>query len=137
MTNYPVTKIKGIGKLDSKRLAKKGIKTTKDLLKFTKTPKDRKMLAEETGITSEKILNWVNRADLMRIRGVGEIYSNVLELVGVDTVPELAQRNPENLFKAIQEYDASKSKIVIKKPTLKEVKDWVKHSKKLKRILEY
>ena len=35
--------------------------------------KGRKALAAESGCTETLLLKWVNRADLMRIRGVGEV----------------------------------------------------------------
>ncbi len=58
---------------------------------------DRRRLAKEIGVDEREILNWVNRADLMRIKGVGQEYSDLLEAAGVDTIKELAQRNADNL----------------------------------------
>ena len=40
-------------------------------------------------------------ADLFRIRGIGEEYSDLLKEAGVSTVVELARRNPENLYETI------------------------------------
>lgn len=57
----------------------------------------RRESAEKTGISEKLLLGWANRADLSRIRGVSTQYADRLECAGVDTVPELAQRNPENL----------------------------------------
>ena len=45
------------------------------------------------GISSTLILEWVNHVDLMRIKGVGSEYSDLLEAAGVDSPAELAQRN--------------------------------------------
>ena len=42
-------------------------------------------------------------ADLFRIKGVGEEYSDLLEEAGVDTVAELATRNADNLHAKILE----------------------------------
>ena len=65
------------------------------------TPKGRKDLAETTGISDKLILEWANRADLARIKGVSTQYSDLLEAAGVDTIPELAQRNPQNVYRAM------------------------------------
>jgi predicted flap endonuclease-1-like 5' DNA nuclease len=48
-------------------------------------------------ISETIILEWVNMADLFRIKGIGEEYSELLKEAGVNTVIELARRNPENL----------------------------------------
>jgi len=39
------------------------------------------------------ILKWVNMADLFRVKGIGQEYSELLEKAGVDTVRELRNRN--------------------------------------------
>ena len=75
--------------------------TTADLLDQGKNRKGREVLVEKTGISSALVLKWVNMADLMRIHGIGEEYSELLEKAGVDTVKELRNRNPKNLFEAL------------------------------------
>ena len=60
-----------------------------DLLEKGATPKGRKEIAEKSGISDALILKWANRADLFRVKGIGEEYSDLLEAAGVDTVPEL------------------------------------------------
>ena len=89
--------IEGIGPTYAAKLKEIGINTVEALLKAGATPKGREEIAEKTGIDKGLILEWVNLADLYRIKGVGEEYSDLLEEAGVDTVVELAQRNPENL----------------------------------------
>lgn len=134
---YSIGDIEGIGEKYADKLEKVAIKTTLDLLLKAVTPGDRKKLAQSTGISSKHILRWANLTDLMRIKGTGEEYSDLLEQVGVDTVPELAQRNPDNLYKAIEKFDISKARLVRRKPSLSKVKSWVIQAKKLPRILEY
>jgi predicted flap endonuclease-1-like 5' DNA nuclease len=82
------------------------------------------------------ILEWVNLADLMRIKGVGEEYSDLLEEAGVDTVAELANRKAENLFQKILEINKEK-KLVRRPPVMKQVQKWVEQAKKLPRKVEY
>ena len=128
--------IEGIGPIYAKKLNNAGIMTTDELLKAGTTPKERKTLAEKTGISETLILEWVNLADLFRIKGVGEEYSDLLEEAGVDTVVELAKRVPENLHAKMLEVNAKKS-LVRRPPALNDVKRWVEEAKTLDRKIEY
>jgi len=83
-----------------RKLEAAGVKTVEALLEAGATPKGREELAQKAGIDKGLILEWVNHADLFRIKGVAEEYSDLLEEAGVDTVVELAQRNPEICMKA-------------------------------------
>ncbi len=83
-------KIEGIGEKYATKLKMVGISTTKTLLERGRTPQGRKEIAEKSGITKTLILEWVNLADLFRIKGVGEEYSDLLEEAGVDTVVEFS-----------------------------------------------
>jgi predicted flap endonuclease-1-like 5' DNA nuclease len=128
--------IEGIGDVYAGKLREAGIATIEALLKAGSTPKGRQELAEKTGIGDALILEWVNLADLFRIVGVGEEYSDLLEEAGVDTVPELAQRNPDHLYAKMAEVNAAKS-LVRKLPGLSQVKDWVAQAKGLERVVTY
>ena len=131
-----IEEIEGIGPTYGKKLNEQGIMTTAGLLSAGSTLKKRKQLAEKTGISEKLILDWVNLADLFRIDGVGQEYSDLLEEAGVDTVIELAQRNPDNLHAKI--LDVNKKKNLVRKvPSLNQVKDWVEQAKKLPRKIEY
>ncbi len=90
--------IEGIGEVYAQKLKGAGIATIEALLEKGAIPQGRDELAEAAGISGKLILEWVNHADLFRIKGVAEEYSDLLEEAGVDTVPELAQRNAANLY---------------------------------------
>ena len=77
-----------------------------DLLRRGATRRGRAELVEATGIAIELIMKWINSADLFRVLGVGKQFAELLEAAGVDTVPELAQRNPVNLFNKLSEVNA-------------------------------
>lgn len=128
--------IEGIGPIYKKKLKAIGIVTTEKLLELGATPKSRKDLAEKTGIGEALILEWVNLADLFRIKGVGSEYSDLLEEAGVDTVIELSKRVPKNLYDKMVEINAAK-KLVRKMPVEKQVADWVNQAKKLPRLVSY
>lgn len=134
MTN--IIKIEGIGKVYSEKMVTSGIKTIEKLLEVGCKTKAREELAAKTGIPVKSVLEWVNRADLMRIKGVGEEYSDLLEVAGVDTVVELANRKPENLHLKLVETNKEK-KVVRQLPGLKRVQSWVEEAKKLPRKVEY
>ena len=91
-----VIDIEGIGPVIAGKLQAAGIHTTDELLERGATPAGREAVAASTGWSTKQVLEWVNRADLMRVRGVGSEFSDLLEHAGVDTVPELAQRKPES-----------------------------------------
>jgi predicted flap endonuclease-1-like 5' DNA nuclease len=93
-------------------------------------------VAEKAGVSDKLFLRWVNMADLFRIKGVGEEYADLLEAAGVDTVPELRQRNPENLHKKMEEVNEAK-KLVRRVPNLKEVTGWIEQAKTLPRKVTY
>lgn len=131
-----ILNIEGIGKIYAEKLASMGITTTEMLLETCGTRQGRVQAAEKTGISEKLILEWVNLSDLFRIRGVGEQYSDLLEEAGVDTVAELAQRNPENLFNKMLEVNKEKN-LVNRTPWLSSVESWVKQAKGLPRRVEY
>lgn len=128
--------IEGIGAVLAEKLRAAGIRSVAALLRAGATPAGRKELAEKTGISVERILNWVNRADLMRIRGVGEEYSDLLEEAGVDTVVELAQRNPDSLYEKILEVNREK-RLVRRTPARDTVARWVEEAKTLPRVVSH
>lgn len=128
--------IEGIGSTYAQKLTAEGITTTDALLDAAATPKGRKELSEKTGISESLILEWVNLADLFRIKGVGEEYSDLLEEAGVDTVAELSRRNADNLHAKILEVNETKQ-LVRRPPALSIVQNWIQQAKSLPRKVEY
>ena len=134
--SYPVIDIEGIGPVYAERLHVAGIRTTGDLLERAKDPKGREALGAETGIEHKRIMKWAKMADLMRIRGVAEEYSELLEAAGVDTVKELKHRVPANLTAKMAEVNAVK-KLVRQVPSETMVARWIEEAKQLPAILTY
>ena len=128
--------IEGIGEVYAEKLKSAGVTSVEKLLELGATPKGRDDLARQTGISQDLILKWVNRADLYRVKGIGAEYSDLLEAAGVDTVVELAQRNPEALYKKLDEINAEK-KLVRRMPTPDQVKEWVEQARQLPRAIHY
>ena len=128
--------IEGIGVKYATKLRKARIRTTEALLKRGASRTLRRQLSEETGFTSHQILEWVNRADLFRVKGVGEEYSDLLEASGVDTVKELRTRNAANLTAKMAEVN-KKKRLVRRLPTESMVSGWIASAKKLNPIVKY
>ncbi len=128
--------VEGIGSVYTAKLQEHGVRTTERLLKLAATKKGREDLAEASGISETLILEWVNHADLMRVRGVGSEYSDLLEEAGVDTVKELRNRRPDNLYQALVETN-EKKKLVRRVPSQKEVISWVEHAKTLPPVVTH
>jgi predicted flap endonuclease-1-like 5' DNA nuclease len=131
-----IADIEGIGPAYAAKLNGIGIRTTQALLDKGCTPQDRKLLAVTAGVGESLILEWVNLADLYRIKGIGSEYSDLLEEAGVDTAVELANRVPENLLAKMVEVNKTRN-LVNKMPGLKQVKAWVAQANKMPRIVTY
>ncbi len=128
--------IEGLGGKNAEKLKAAGVTTLEKLLDTCCTKKGRKDVAGKTGINEKTILIWVNKADLSRIKGIATQYGDLLKYAGVDTVAELAQRNPDNLHaKMVEENEDG---ILVKKlPSAKQVGDWVAQAKALPRKVTY
>jgi len=114
------------------------ISTTLDLLERMKTRSLRDRLRKETGIKSRRINDLANYVDLMRISTVSEDFAVLLEDVGIDSVPELASRNPDNLFNnSIVPYDTSRHTLITRKPDIELVREWVTEAGTLPKAIEY
>ena len=129
--------VEGIGPIEAEKLALAGIETAEALLEQGAKPGGRTAIEKATGISGTLILKWVNRIDLMRIKGVGSEYSDLLEMAGVDSPAELAQRNAANLATTFQEVVAARPGTVRRVPTESEVQGWIDQSKDLPKVVEH
>jgi predicted flap endonuclease-1-like 5' DNA nuclease len=131
-----IADIEGIGSVYARKLTKVGIRSTDALLKRGATVKGRKEIVKASGISHKLILEWVNLADLYRVKGIGSEYSDLLEEAGVDTVVELAKRDPVKLNATMEQVNQKKN-LVNKMPGVKVVRKWVRGAKKLPRVVKY
>ncbi len=131
-----LTTIEGIGPAFEEKLQSAGISSCEALLEKGATSSGRKEIATESGLDDSRVLRFVNHADLMRVKGVGGEYAELLEAAGVDSVPELAQRNAENLTQKMSEVNESKS-LVRSLPSAATVEGWVAEAKDLPRVVTH
>ena len=129
--------VEGIGPAYAAKLTAAGVSSTDDLLEQGAKPSGRKTLEETTGIAHTLILEWVNHVDLMRLKGVGSEYSDLLEAAGVDSPAELAQRNAANLANTFQEVIAALPGDVRRIPSEAVVQGWIDQAKDLPKVVEH
>jgi predicted RecB family nuclease len=128
--------IEGIGPEYARKLRGAGIDTIEELLDAGATPRGREEIAGKSEISEKLVLEWVNHADLFRINGVASEYADLLEAAGVDTVPELAQRNAANLAQKLAEVN-EKKKLVRQLPSDATIAEWIKEAQTLPRAITY
>lgn len=133
---YTIEHIEGIGGAYGARLREAGIGTTTALLEAAGGPKGRQILAQKTGIDAARILLWANMADLMRIKGVGKQFAELLEAAGVDTVKELKTRNAASLATRMAEVNARK-KLTRTVPAESMVRRWIAEAETLPPLLSH
>ena len=128
--------IEGIGPSYAQSLKNAGIDTIEELLEVGGAPTGREGIADKSGLSPKLVLEWVNHADLRRIKGVGSEYADLLGAAGVDSVPELAQRSAANLAAKVEEINEAKN-LVRRVPTEGEVTGWVAEAKTLPKAVQY
>jgi predicted flap endonuclease-1-like 5' DNA nuclease len=131
-----IEEIEGIGPAFAEKLRAADVSSIEALLEKGATPEGRSALVEQTGIDAVRVLRWVNHADLIRVVGIGPEFAELLEASGVDSVPELAQRNVENLVTALTETNVARS-LVRQVPSAAEVTDWIEQAKALPRVVAH
>jgi predicted flap endonuclease-1-like 5' DNA nuclease len=128
--------VEGIGPAWAEKLIAAGVRTTDDLLMAGASTGGRERLEAATGISSKRLLEWVNHVDLMRIDGVGSEYADLLEAAGVDSCAELAQRNAKNLAETFQELDAARN-TVRNIPAEGVIQRWIDQAKTLDKVVSH
>ena len=121
----PVEAIVSVDDAAKATLNDAGIVWLDEFLEAAGSSEGRRGLATQTGFETGQLLEWANRADLMRIAGVTGAFADLLETAGVDTVRELATRNAANLFPKLYELAGNDA------PTEATLESWVAAAKAL------
>ncbi len=119
-----IDELGGISIASARSLRKARIRTTEALLKRCATRKGRRELAEEVGRTEARIVQWMNRADILRIKGIGGEYADLLESCGIFTIRDLRRRNAASLIRKMTEVNGD-GKVVRRLPTESMVARWI------------
>ncbi len=134
--SYKINEIEGIGPSYADKLAKAEISDTDHLLEKCATPAGRKSTAAATGVGESHLLKWANMADLMRVKGVGRQFAELLEASGVDTVKELRNRNADNLAAKMKEVNDVKN-LANATPADSVVEGWITAAKTMDPKITY
>jgi len=127
-----IIEIEGVGDKYAKDLEKAGIADVEDLIKITWS--GLKELAESTKISLKLLEKWQDQAELMIIDGVGPEYSEVLNLVGIDSTKELAYRSPEKTLEKIVAHDKENPDTIRNLPEVAQIKGWIDEAKKINNV---
>lgn len=125
-----LTKLYGVDHELELKLKAKGVKDSEDLIALSMKNGGVSSLALEMGIDEETLGALVNRAHLVRIRGIGESYTMLLEEAGVKSVADLAAKSPDELRSQLEQVNQS-HKVVGRVPALAMVNGWVNKAQKL------
>ncbi|MFV9672563.1 MAG: DUF4332 domain-containing protein [Acidimicrobiia bacterium] len=131
-----ISAIESMDQRDATKLRKAGVRTTDALLKTAATRTGRRRLAKEADLNESDILSWVNRADLMRIKGVGSEYADLMEAAGVDTIRELRRRNPDRLLAAMTDLNIRR-RLIRRLPTNGMVAGWIEAAKDIEPMVTH
>lgn len=134
--NYGIERIRGITPAEVTALTNAGVGSTRGLLKACAVRSTRTRLATAAGVDASRLVKLANRADLMRIAGIGRKWSDLLEHAGVDTVRELATRNADKLQAKLAEVNAVKH-VVEAVPMTTNCASWIAQAKALEPEFQY
>lgn len=125
-----IDQVAGIGQREATKLRKAGVRTSNGLIEAASSRKERTQLAMATGIDPRDLQQWVNHSDLLRVKGVGAEYAELLVAAGVDTLRDLRRRNATALLAKIIGLNGD-AKVVQRLPTEAMVDAWIEVAKEL------
>jgi len=108
-----------------KELPRVGIATLDDLILKTRDKQERDELALRLLIPKEKLIHWIEKAQLVQLKGLGIENLWLLEKIGIHSVSALAAEDPEKLHKRIEQVFQGRSI-----PKKAKIKIWIKEAKK-------
>lgn len=125
-----IDQVAGVDHKQATRLRKAGVRTSKALIERASTQRSRTELSRASGISSKDLTSWVHHADLLRVRGIGAEYAELLVAAGVDTLRDLRRRNPTALVAKIIGLNGA-NRVVNRLPTESMVEGWISAAQEL------
>jgi nucleotidyltransferase/DNA polymerase involved in DNA repair len=119
-----IDQVAGVGQRQATKLRKAGLRTSRGLIETASTRRGRTEIAKATGLSPKDLQLWVHHADLLRVRGVGAEYAELLVAAGVDTLRDLRRRNATALLAKIIGLNGS-LRVVDRLPTEAMVDGWI------------
>jgi predicted flap endonuclease-1-like 5' DNA nuclease len=130
-----ISKLRGITDQVRIRLKRQGISYTDQLVEAAGRASGRRDLAARSGIEAATLGRLVCRADLTRIKGIGAIFADMLELLGVDEVATLVRQESADLHRRLHELNTVE-RLARRAPTPEEVQDWITQARSLPRLVK-
>ena len=129
--------IQDIGVRHRSRLKAAELWSCRALLEAGATKKGRRIVAETVGVSESRVLEWVHKADLMRVNGISTRYSQLLEAAGVESMRKLRKSRPAQLHQSLVEEDKKRRKRLVNRlPPAKEVASWIEQARTLSPIVK-
>ncbi len=129
-----VSKLRGISFDVRAKLKRNGVTYTHQLLSAAGNTAKRHEFSETSGIEEMTLARLTCRADLARVKGIGAIFADMLELLDVDRVAKLANQDPVKLHDALYTLNAAE-RFARRAPTPEEVADWVTQARVLPKLV--
>ncbi|MGI9220737.1 MAG: DUF4332 domain-containing protein [Woeseiaceae bacterium] len=130
----PVESIEGIGSGFGSRLKADGISTTEELLELCTTDDGVARVCKCVDLDENTVRNWGTMADLMRIKGLGGQWAELMWRAGVKSVQDLAQREIGPLRAKMREINDAEHRVA-ELPGEKRVTKFIAEAQQLKTVL--
>ncbi len=129
--------IEDIGVRHQARLKAADLWSCQSLLRAGATKRGRRVISETVGVAEKRVLEWINKADLMRVKGISTQYSELLETVGVDSIRKLRRSRSAQLHKALVDANKNHRKPLVRRmPSQDQLKYWLEQAKQLSQIVK-
>ncbi len=133
---YPVEEVEGIGRGFGKKLRSLGIETTEDLLQRCCTQQGWEDVADKIGLKENYVVRkWASMSDLMRIPGIMGQFAELLEFSDVNSVQDLATRDPVRLLDKLKDVNQREHRVK-EVPGLDVVTSWIEQARTLDAVMK-
>lgn len=132
LRDWPIEHLPGLTNENQSQLEECGITTTEQLIRMTKTPAAKVLLAHQLQINTQNLSKWVAMADLARIPSVGCQYCGLLLHAGVASAAQLAQMPVERLHQQILRLHVATMQRNDLTPSVDRVQQWILQAKLVK-----
>lgn len=133
--NYQLHEIVNQGEINYELLQSEGISNTEELLSQAGKIESRKKLLEKTGMEEEDLLPFIYSADLLRIKGIGKQYVNLLCQADICTIEDLADWNGTTLSEHLEAIN-EKHQVVQNLPSEDQLIDFIEQARQLPNAVE-
>jgi hypothetical protein len=127
--DWPIAHLPGLSKENQSQLEECSITTTEQLIRMTKTPAAKALLAHQLQVNIQDVNKWVAMAKLARIPSVGCQYCGLLLHAGVASADQLAQMPVERLHQQILKLHVATMQRNDLTPAVDRVQKWVQQAR--------